>query len=152
MSDASLSELETHLGYWLRLVSNQVSGAFARALQQRQISVAEWVALRHLYARPGMTPGEIAESLGMTRGAISKVLDKLEAKELVVSQRKAEDNRSQTLSLTPKGTTLLPELAAIADENDDAFFRCLSADEQALLRQLLQKITDANQWNAVPVE
>lgn len=33
--------LERHLGYWLRRVSNQVSGAFARALQERGLSVAE---------------------------------------------------------------------------------------------------------------
>ena len=43
-----LSALETHLGYWLRRVSNRVSGAFAQALHAKQVSVAEWVMLRHL--------------------------------------------------------------------------------------------------------
>jgi hypothetical protein len=39
------AKLENHLGYWLRLVSKQISAAFARALQERGLSVAEWVAL-----------------------------------------------------------------------------------------------------------
>jgi len=35
------SALEVHFGYWLRRVSNHVSGTFAKALQERQVSVAE---------------------------------------------------------------------------------------------------------------
>jgi hypothetical protein len=34
------SALEAHLGYWLRRVSNHVSGAFARAQEARHVSVA----------------------------------------------------------------------------------------------------------------
>ena len=43
------SALEVHLGYWMRRISNHVSSAFAKALQARQVSVAEWVVLRELY-------------------------------------------------------------------------------------------------------
>ena len=42
------SELTTHLGYWLRLVSNHVSQAFARKLEGRGVTVAEWVVMRLL--------------------------------------------------------------------------------------------------------
>ena len=54
---APLPELESHLGYWLRRVSNHVSAEFARLLQARQVTVAEWVALRHPYGRSDLTPG-----------------------------------------------------------------------------------------------
>ena len=47
----STPRLEKHLGYWLRRVSNAVSGEFARALQEKQISVAEWVLLSVLSER-----------------------------------------------------------------------------------------------------
>jgi len=73
----SISELESHLGYCLRRVSNSVSGQFAQSLHVRQTSVAEWVLLRHLYERQQATPGELAEASTMTRGAISKIVDKL---------------------------------------------------------------------------
>jgi hypothetical protein len=49
---AYLSGLEDHLGYRLRHVSGHVSGAFARALQARGVSVAEWVALRQVMLTP----------------------------------------------------------------------------------------------------
>jgi DNA-binding MarR family transcriptional regulator len=148
----SISGLESHLGYWLRRVSNTVSGKFARSLHARQTSVAEWVLLRHLYDREQATPGELAEASTMTRGAISKIIDKLQAKGWIRSKVNPEDNRGQLLSLTPVGRRNLPELAEIADQNDEQFFSCLDADERAALKTLLSKLAEHHQIRDVPVE
>jgi DNA-binding MarR family transcriptional regulator len=148
----SISGLESHLGYWLRRVSNTVSGEFARSLYVRQTSVAEWVLLRHLYERECATPGELAEALTMTRGAISKIIDKLHAKGWIRSKVNPEDNRGQLLSLTPLGRRNLPVLAEIADHNDEQFFACLEADERAALKSLLSKLAEHHQIRDVPVE
>lgn len=144
--------LESHLGYWLRRVSNRVSAAFVRSLQTRHTSVAEWVLLLHLWERPGVTPGELAEALTMTRGAISKVVDKLEEKRWVASRVKPEDNRVLLLSLTAEGRRVLPELAKIADDNDTHFFACLDTDERATLRRLLEKLAGCHEIRDVPIE
>ena len=69
------SELTAHLGYWLRFVSNHVSLAFARKLESRGVTVAEWVVLRELYESAPVAPSEVAERLGLTRGAITKLAD-----------------------------------------------------------------------------
>ena len=147
-----ISGIESHLGYWLRRVSNTVSGEFSRSLYARQTSVAEWVLLRHLYEREQVTPGELAEALTMTRGAISKISDKLQAKGWIRSKVNPEDNRGQLLSLTPVGRRNLPELAEIADQNDEQFFACLDADERAALKTLLAKVAEHHQIRKVPVE
>ena len=152
MTATSLPDLEAHLGYWLRRVSNHVSGEFARSLQSRNISVAEWVALRHLYDWQDVTPGELAQFMGVTRGAVSKVLDKLEGKGWLTHETKPEDHRVQVLSLTLAGTRLLPELAEMADANDKKHFDCLSHEERNALKTLLQKLTEVHQWRDVPVE
>lgn len=147
-----VSPLEAHLGYWLRYISNHVSASFAKALHARQFTVAEWVVLRHLYDHPEIASIELAAFLGMTRGATSKVLDKLEAKGLVERIARLEDKRSHRLSLTSDGTSILPILAGLADHNDAYFFDCLSDTEQATLRQLLQKVAQQHQWSDVPVD
>lgn len=149
---AQPSQLETHLGYWLRRVSNAVSGSFARSLRARQASVAEWVLLRHLHDRKQATPGELADALTMTRGAISKIVDKLQAKEWIRSKTMPEDNRVQLLSLTAAGRRAVPELAGIADHNDDQFFALLTAEERSLLRDLLIKLASHHQIREVPFE
>lgn len=147
-----LSGLEDHLGYWLRHVSGHVSAAFARALQARQVSVAEWVALRHIYDHPAITPGELATAIGMTRGAVSKVLDKLEHKQWVAVTAGMDDNRMRQVMLTPAGQQVLPELAQIADANDARFFSSLTGDEQHTLKSLLQKLAQIHQWHDMPIE
>jgi DNA-binding MarR family transcriptional regulator len=150
-SQRSVSGLENHLGYWLRRVSNTVSGEFARSLQTRQTSVAEWVLLRVLYEREQATPGELAEALTMTRGAISKIIDKLEAKGWIRSRVNPEDSRGQLLFLTPAGRRNLPELAELADGNDERFFACLNAGERSTLRRLLCQLAEHHQIRDVPV-
>ena len=103
-----VSGLESHLGYWLRRVSNAVSGAFSHALQEQQASVAEWVLLRELHERGQAAPGELADMLGLSRGAVSKIIDKLEAKSWVQTGAKEGDNRYRLLSLTREGQRSLP--------------------------------------------
>ena len=141
-----------HLGYWLRRVSNHVSGAFARALQTRHASVAEWVVLCHVQERPGITPGALAEALDLTRGAVSKIIDKLAAKNWIARTAKPGDSRVQLLSLTRPGSRVLPQLAEIADRNDREFFAGLEAGERATLRRLLAKLAEFHQIRNVPIE
>jgi len=145
-------KLESHLGYWLRRVSNAVSGSFSRALGEKQTSVAEWVLLRELHDRKQTSPGALADSLGLTRGAISKIVDKLDAKGWVQTDAKEGDSRFRLLSITRAGRRSLPILAEIADQNDARYFDCLNAKEKSVLRKLLIKLVDHNNIHNVPTE
>lgn len=147
-----MPDIESHLGYWLRRVSNHVSGAFAQALEAKHASVAEWVVICRIGAQPGITPGEIAEAVDLTRGAVSKIVDKLEAKNWIVRSTKPQDSRVHLLSLTRSGTRMLPQLAKIADENDREYFAVLSPGEGATLRQLLGKLAEFHKIRAVPTD
>ncbi len=144
--------LEDHLGYWLRLVSNAVSGEFARALQAKGASVSEWVLLRILAECGRATPSELADHMRTTRGAVSKVIDKLEAKGWLEIKGTKEDKRVRILILSRAGHRNLPSLADIADENETLFFNCLNASERSTLQRLLAKLADCNQIHDVPTE
>jgi DNA-binding MarR family transcriptional regulator len=121
-------------------------------MEKKHASVAEWVFIGRIGAQSGITPGEIAETLGLTRGAVSKIIDKLEAKSWITSSTKPEDSRVQLLSLTRSGTRLLPQLAKIADENDREFFAVLDPTESATLRRLLGKLADFHKIRGVPTD
>ncbi|HVZ03417.1 MarR family transcriptional regulator [Hyphomicrobium sp.] len=151
-SSLSASELSSHLGFWLRTVSNHVSHTFAAKLARKDVTVAEWVVMRSLYGAEPTLPSRLARLLGMTRGAISKLADRLIAKSLVVRSASVEDGRAQTLTLTAKAKKLVPELAAIADQNDLEFFSCLSQAERENLECLLKRIAERNHVTAIPVD
>jgi DNA-binding MarR family transcriptional regulator len=148
----SVASLESHLGYWLRRVSNAVSGSFSHALNEKQTSVAEWVLLRELYDGEQSSSGELADRLGLTRGAVSKIVDKLDAKGWIQTDAKEGDSRFRLLSLTRAGRRSLPVLAEIADQNDARYFGCLSAREKSVLRGLLIKLADHNHIRNVATE
>jgi DNA-binding MarR family transcriptional regulator len=146
------SDLETHLGYWLRFVSNHVSHAFSLKLQTRDVTVAEWVVLRGLFDSDSASPSGLADRLGMSRGAISKLADRLIAKELVERTASTEDRRQQALSLTADGRKLVPSLSALADRNDAEFFGHLKPAERAALEKILLDIVRRHDLKTIPTE
>jgi len=152
MAKARVSDLQDHLGYWLRYVSNQVSQAFARKVLARDVTVAEWVMLRVLFQHEALAPSALAERLGMTRGAISKLSDRLVSKALVTRTADERDRRYQELAITATGRALVPELAALADQNDAEFFGHLTAADRAAVTRIMQDIIRRHGVRALPVE
>ncbi len=150
--DSHPAPLETHLGYWLRLVSNHVSRAFALKVAARGVTVAEWVMLRELYEVDAIAPSGIAAALGLTRGAISKLVDRLEAKRLILRAHDADDRRFQSIALTKVGRALVPELAALADANDAEFFGHLRRDERERAEALLRAIARRGGMTGAPTD
>jgi len=148
----SVSDLTAHLGYWLRFVSNHVSQAFARKVEARGVTVAEWVLMRQLLEVDALAPSRLAERMGMTRGAVTKLADRLIAKSLLVRAADPDDGRAQTLSLTPAGRALVPELAALADVNDAEFFDHLTPEDREALLRILRSIVERRGLKSLPVE
>lgn len=125
------SSLEDHLGYWLRMLSNEVSASFARRLENHGVTVAQWVVLRILLDRKNATVVEVAAALDIDKGAVSRMIDRLLKLGLVRRQESLRSRREVSLSLTPKAETLVPKLARAADDNDREFFRILSPRQRA---------------------
>jgi DNA-binding MarR family transcriptional regulator len=151
-STAAPSDLHSHIGFWLRYVSNHVSHAFAQKLLVSGVTVAEWVILREMFDRDGTAPSDLAEFTGLTRGAISKLADRLIAKKLLARTYAKDDRRYQTLALTAAGRTLVPTLAKLADENDEQFFAALSPKQRKRLVNTLKKLVEANHLSTLPTE
>lgn len=152
MKQPRVNALEAHIGYWLRFVSNHVSHAFGRKVEACGVTVAEWVVLRELFDCDGIAPSELAERLGMTRGAISKLIDRLVRKGLVGKSAGKEDRRYQSVALTKDGQDLVPKLAALADQNDEEFFGDLGAAERETLMKLMEHIVLMRGLKEVPTD
>ncbi len=148
----SASTLEAHAGYWLRYVSNHVSHAFARKVEAQGVTVAEWVLLREMLDAEDANPSQLADIVGLTRGAVSKLVQRLCRKKLAVRSSSEGDRRYQTVKLTAAGKRLAPVLAELADENDREFFGHLKPEEKNGLISLLQNIVRQHGWKDLPVD
>lgn len=146
-----ISTLEGHAGYWLRFVSNHVSHAFTRKVESKGVTVAEWVLLRELFDVRTANPSQLADKLGMTKGAVSKLVDRLCRKKLAARSSSNRDRRYQIITLTTAGKKVVPTLARLADQNDREFFGHLNPEEKTSLVNLLRDIVRQREWKELPV-
>lgn len=147
-----VSNLSDHTGYLMRMVSNAVSQDFARKVAERGVTVAEWSFMRTLFDDAGMAPTALAGRMGMTRGAISKLAERLAAKRLILRTGSETAGRGQILSLTPEGRALVPALARLADGNDAEYFGVLTREERATLDRILRTLANRRGLTTTPVD
>ncbi len=88
----------------------------------------------------------------MTRGAISKLVDRLAAKSLVTRTPGRGDRRYQALALTAGGHALVPKLSALADRNDGEFFGHLKPGERAAIEAAMKEIVRRLGLRTVPTD
>src|SRR3984957_7740853 len=98
--DPTVSNLKKHVGFWLRFVSNHVSQAFAGKLLASGVTVAEWVVMREMFDNDETSPGALEERIGITRGGVSKLVDRLVSKQLIARRECSDDRRFQSIALT----------------------------------------------------
>ncbi len=139
------SNLEDHLGYWLRCLSNFVSGSFEKKLSGHDISVAQWVVLRTLFENSGVTLNQAAQLVGVDKSSLSRMVERL-VKRGLINRTEGSDRRSVGLTLTAAGRKIVPQLAKLADENDYAFFKSLNEMQRRDFLKTIQKLLAANGW------
>ncbi len=137
------SQLEAHIGYWLRCLSNLVSHAFAARLERHDVSVPQWVVLRCLFDLENASLNGLAEAVGVDNGAMSRMVERLSQKGLVLREADPASRRAVRLRLSEAGRKLVPVLAGEADRNDEAFFGVIGEEERrqllATVRMLLER-------------
>ncbi len=90
---------------------------------------------------PDATPTKLATILGTDNAGITRLLDRLEAKALVVRRTSAKDRRAIVIEPTAAGRALVPRLLPVVQGVTSQLLDGFATDEllvlQALLRRLL---------------
>jgi DNA-binding MarR family transcriptional regulator len=151
-NDAKIGDIDSYLGYWLRFVSNQVSAGFQQRLAEKGATVAEWIVLRFLLTHAPCSLTRLADEMGMNKGALSRLVERLSQRGLIQCIPSSQDRRLLSIELTAAGLKLVPELAQIADENDRYFFGHLEKKEKNLIMTILKDIVDRHQFRGTPTD
>lgn len=132
---------DDELSILLRAAAAAGQQSVAQALQPHGVTPSEWALLRELHAEGAVPQTRLAARLGMTAGAISKLVDRLAAKRLLVRGRGGGgDRRVQIIGLTGAGALLVPTLAAAATAAKAAMFDGLREDERVALAAALRRL------------
>ena len=86
------------------------------------------------------TPAELCRHLSLDSGAMTRMLDRLEQKKLLVRQRSEADRRQVRLVLTEDGQALADLLPQVGADAMNQLAGDISPEELKILEQILKKI------------
>jgi DNA-binding MarR family transcriptional regulator len=98
------------IGYLVKRVSKLAHAQLEEAFIDRDISFTQWVVLALLCSGIADTAGEIARDIGHDPGAMTRIIDQLEARGLVERRRDPADRRILKLAMTADGRRLFDSL------------------------------------------
>lgn len=130
--------------YSLGLLVSRASVALAKALNQAitaagiDLPQSQFIVLRCVYFKDGLSQLEIAHILSKDAAAIKRTVDNLEEKGLVI--RKQVRTLKNAVCITEKGTELMPQLLQIADKTIEEALQGINSKQRDLLHSMLNKI------------
>jgi DNA-binding MarR family transcriptional regulator len=104
------------------------------------LNTAQFDVLAHVGAHRGVTQQELANSLLVTKGNISQLLDRMEKLDLL---RRCQEKRNNALVLTEKGQKLYDRIVPSTERLIEEQLAVLSASEIADLLKLTRKLDHA---------
>ncbi|WP_405877353.1 MarR family transcriptional regulator [Streptomyces sp. NBC_01136] len=110
-------------------------------LQHWQFKVL--LMLRRLGPPYAASPSQLADMLGLTRGALSARLGPLEEAGLITRTHDSADRRRVEVRLTEAGYAAFEQHAVSEDKGENALLAVLSAAEKRTLADLLRKLVVA---------
>ena len=127
---------------WLRLlrVAQKGEDALAHQLKGWRLNNAQFDVLAQVGAAEGITQQELADSLLVTKGNVTQLLDRIEGRGLIRRKREGRINR---LFLTYEGRRLFEEVVPAHEALIDELLSVLSKEEQVRLHGLLRKLDRA---------
>ena len=133
---------EESVGYLMRRLLNSVTQEADRKLQPHGVSYAQWAPLFKIGLGEATTVAELARALQMDAGAMTRLLDRLEAKGFLKRVRSSEDRRVVRLELTPEGRQVADEVPLVLCEVMNAHLAGFSKSEFEALRGYLRRMLD----------
>src|SRR4051794_39666668 len=107
---------EQSVGYVMKGVMASIANQVDRRLVEHDLTHAQWVPLFKLAHGECGTVAELARTLQSDPGAMTRALDRLEAKGLVARVRSSEDRRVVNLELTDAGREVAAVVPAVLAE------------------------------------
>ena len=123
------------------------SGALARKVEK--LSTQSWkkidlnpsqaYILMTVLENPGVQPGAIAQEMQLTPSTISRLIEKLEERKLLI---RTTEGKITNIYPTPKGKELHPKMKACLTEFYQAYTAILGGEESQRFVQNMVRLTD----------
>jgi DNA-binding MarR family transcriptional regulator len=137
----ALEELsDGQFGYLISQTRNAFFAALEREMQPLGLTASQFVVVIGAMRYRTRTVNDFCQLAGVEPGPMSRLLDRLEAKGIVLRERDLKDRRQVNVTLTEKGAALYPEINARLHKVYATLLNGFSEQEALALKQALEKI------------
>ena len=132
------------VAYLMRRIISVASQQIERELEPTGLTNAQWVPLLKLYMGQASTVAELARVCELDAGSMTRLLDRLEAKQLCRRVRSSDDRRVVNLELTEAGRIAAKGIPDILCRVQNAHLSGFTAEEWQILKGYLRRILDTS--------
>lgn len=133
--------IEESVGYIIRQAQLALHRTIDSKMAELDLTAMQWVPLLMLAKQKAQTAAELSRCLGVDTSTMTRMLDRLEAKGLLVRKRSMEDRRVIFLALTEEGRALSGRIPHAMAASLNQHLRGFSREELDELKRLLRKLT-----------
>lgn len=128
------------VGHLMHRITLLMKRRVSARMAEHGLTAAQWAPLWMLDNGQGTTAQELTCILNTDPGAVTRMLDRLEAKGLVARERSADDRRVVQLRLTDAGRDVVRHIPFVLAEVNNEALRGFRAAEFRQLKTLLQRV------------
>ena len=134
--------IDQSIGYLVGRLSRAIIKRLSKKFQDAGIDVSyeQWSILVHLYRQDGQTQQSLARTAVKDKAAITRLLNGLEKKNIVLRIPDRNDKRSNLVYLTNKAKELKPHLIGFVEEMLDEAAQGIDPDEMTRCRATINNI------------
>jgi len=141
------------VGYLIKRAHSLLIDQLEAAVAGSDITATQWVVLMHLRDGLAINASDLCAQLRHDSGALTRVIDQLEARGLVQRERSREDRREVQLRLTDAGIkTVASLIPTVVDKFNFALRDFSRAEASELNRLLIKLITSLDSASVEPGE
>jgi DNA-binding MarR family transcriptional regulator len=142
VKEVSLGDLPDQLGFQVRRVQLWVFREFTRKLARLDVTLPQYSVLTVVDANPGINQLAVASALAIERAGLGRLIERLEARNLLKRLPSIVDRRSYVLHLTSEGRKALTRMRAIVYESEKRLAQKFNPGDAERLRQVLAVFRD----------
>lgn len=133
------------IGYLMRRIMALLAQGVERELEPSGLTNAQWVPLLNLHRGCGSTAAELARISGLDAGSMTRLLDRLEAKQLCQRTRSCDDRRVVKLELTDAGRVAAREIPGVLCTVQNSLLAGFSVEEWQTFKGYLRRMLNTAQ-------
>jgi MarR family transcriptional regulator, organic hydroperoxide resistance regulator len=135
-------QLDDSLGFLVAMAGRALMNQLQRNITERgyDVTTEHWTILVQLWEQEGLSQYELAQRTGKDQPSMSRLIQNMLKRELIVRVADSKDARCKRIYLTDHGKQLRSQLVSIVEETLDQVTSDVSEEELQVTKSVLKRV------------